>query len=225
MTAVIDIAKKTTSVLKAGTLIVTDGIIDLSLMREGTRPKPGRHRGWPKGLRERLWQSQGSRCIYCGVRVRLAHYQSQIDHVVPVVRGGSNEENNLQLTCPQCNGKKGDRTDAEFRYRLRSLLSGVRGHIPNRVISQQEIRRVMAEFPDADTYIRFKEGKYLTAAQKVNAGSVATGAVVSSSVFFPIFFATTPEDASVLLVCSIATGLASAAWVRFRAKLTSKDQE
>ena len=225
MAGVIDIAKKTMSALKAGTLISTDGIIDLSLMREGTRPKPGRRLGWPKGLRERLWRPQGGRCVYCGVRIRLAQYQSQIDHVVPVVRGGGNEEDNLQLTCPQCNGKKGDRTDAEFRYRLRSLLSCVRGHIPNRVISQDELRRVMTESPDADTYIRFKEGKYLTPAQKVNAGSVATGVVVSSSMFFPIFFATTSEDASVLLVCSVATGLVSAGWVRFRARQTGKDQE
>ena len=211
--------------LKAGTLISTDGIIALSLMREGTRPKPGRRLGWSKGLRERLWRSQGGRCVYCGVRIRLSQYQSQIDHVIPVIRGGGNEEDNLQLTCPQCNGKKGDRTDDEFRYRLRSLLSSVRGHIPNHRISQDELRKVMAESPDADTYIRFKQGKYLTAAQKVNAGSAATGVAISSALFFPIFFATTPDDASVLLLCSVATGLVSAGWVRFRARQTNKDQE
>lgn len=36
----------------------------------------------------------------------------EIEHLVPVAKGGSSEESNLWLSCPLCNRHKGDRTDA-----------------------------------------------------------------------------------------------------------------
>jgi len=36
----------------------------------------------------------------------------EIEHIIPVGRGGSSEESNLWLSCPLCNKAKSDRTSA-----------------------------------------------------------------------------------------------------------------
>jgi hypothetical protein len=36
----------------------------------------------------------------------------EIEHIVPLSRGGSNDESNLWLACPLCNRHKGNRTTA-----------------------------------------------------------------------------------------------------------------
>jgi hypothetical protein len=35
-----------------------------------------------------------------------------VDHIIPIACGGSDEEENLWLTCPICNGHKSNKTDA-----------------------------------------------------------------------------------------------------------------
>jgi 5-methylcytosine-specific restriction endonuclease McrA len=32
----------------------------------------------------------------------------EFDHIIPVAKGGSNAETNVQLLCRRCNGKKSD---------------------------------------------------------------------------------------------------------------------
>jgi 5-methylcytosine-specific restriction endonuclease McrA len=39
-----------------------------------------------------------------------------VDHKQPVSRGGSNWPENLAVTCPTCNLRKSDKTEAEFRF-------------------------------------------------------------------------------------------------------------
>lgn len=53
------------------------------------------------------------RCSYCGLP--LEFYQKHIDHIVPVSKGGSNENDNLCLICTKCQKAKGDMTGGEFR--------------------------------------------------------------------------------------------------------------
>ena len=65
----------------------------------------------------------------------------------------------------------------------------------------------------------------MTSAQKVNTGALATGAVIALGIFVPIYQAATPEDASALLIASLATGSVAGLGVRARAWYTGKDQE
>lgn len=57
------------------------------------------------------WRAQGRLCIYC-----MVERVETIDHVIALVRGGTNFEGNLAPACRACNGRKRDRTVAEYRY-------------------------------------------------------------------------------------------------------------
>jgi 5-methylcytosine-specific restriction endonuclease McrA len=49
-----------------------------------------------------VWQRDKGQCVKCGSQERL-----EFDHIIPVVRGGSNTERNIQLLCELCNRSKG----------------------------------------------------------------------------------------------------------------------
>jgi hypothetical protein len=49
-----------------------------------------------------VWQRDEGKCVQCGRRDKL-----EFDHVIPVSRGGSNTERNIQLLCETCNRSKG----------------------------------------------------------------------------------------------------------------------
>ena len=51
----------------------------------------------------------GAKCVGCGRSDSL-----EIDHIVPISRGGSSERENLQALCGRCNRAKGRRTMDEF---------------------------------------------------------------------------------------------------------------
>ena len=52
-------------------------------------------------------------CAYCGVVAPL-----EVDHRIPLKRGGSNWIANILPACGPCNRKKGQLTEDEFRARL-----------------------------------------------------------------------------------------------------------
>jgi hypothetical protein len=73
-------------------------------------------------VREKL-RVQCGHCIFC--KKKLTKYQ--VDHLVPVCRGGSNEACNIAIVCKPCNLHKMRQTSAEFvqskwlRMRLKGL--------------------------------------------------------------------------------------------------------
>ena len=67
------------------------------------------------------WMKAGARCRYCG------GVATTIDHVVPLVRGGSNHEGNLAPACRTCNSSKGALLVVEWMRKSRALRAcGVR---------------------------------------------------------------------------------------------------
>ncbi len=61
-------------------------------------------------LRFRVYARDGHRCVKCGSTRNL-----EIDHIIPIAKGGKTTINNLQTLCHRCNMKKG--TDIEYyRY-------------------------------------------------------------------------------------------------------------
>jgi hypothetical protein len=49
-----------------------------------------------------VWQRDQGKCVKCGSAEKL-----EFDHIIPVIKGGSNTERNIQLLCEQCNRTKG----------------------------------------------------------------------------------------------------------------------
>ena len=53
-----------------------------------------------------------ARCQYCLMHQSLQGATFHVEHIVPLVEGGSSELSNLALACPGCNLHKADRTMA-----------------------------------------------------------------------------------------------------------------
>lgn len=60
---------------------------------------------------DKLLAQQQGLCVYCRCDI-FATYE--VDHIVPLSRGGSNWPHNLQLLCRHCNAAKGDNTHEEY---------------------------------------------------------------------------------------------------------------
>lgn len=77
-------------------------------------------RQWTQKERERIWIQSERVCHYC--RCKLESFSGDImhvDHIVPVVVGGTDEIENLTAACATCNLSKNAKSEDEF---LASLL-------------------------------------------------------------------------------------------------------
>jgi 5-methylcytosine-specific restriction endonuclease McrA len=62
---------------------------------------------------------QKDKCAICRAKLFGA---GDVDHIQPLLRGGSNKRSNLQLLCGPCNGSKGPKDPIEFMQSLGRLL-------------------------------------------------------------------------------------------------------
>lgn len=64
----------------------------------------------PTEVDRRVRVAAQNRCGYCLSPQHLVMARLEIEHIIPISRGGSSEESNLWLACPLCNRSKSDRT-------------------------------------------------------------------------------------------------------------------
>lgn len=67
-------------------------------------------------LRWRILQRDEFTCRYCGIEGKEA-VKWCVDHIVPLSRGGTNDESNLVACCSPCNSSKSDRLLSEWAGR------------------------------------------------------------------------------------------------------------
>jgi len=69
-------------------------------------------RAIPADVDQRVRQAAGNRCGHCLSPQHLVMARLEIAHIIPLARGGSDDEPNLWLACPICNGHKSDKIEA-----------------------------------------------------------------------------------------------------------------
>ena len=74
------------------------------------RPQPAE---WV-AIRSRIFQRDRFTCSYCG----QVGGDLECDHILPVARGGGNQDSNLATACRACNRAKGTMTPNEWRAAL-----------------------------------------------------------------------------------------------------------
>lgn len=58
------------------------------------------------------YNKQNGRCYYCDALLNAKYHE---DHIIPLCKGGSNNPENIVISCPTCNLKKGTKMPYEFK--------------------------------------------------------------------------------------------------------------
>lgn len=69
-------------------------------------------RAIPISVDRRIRAAAENRCGYCLSPQHLVTARLEIEHIIPLAKGGTNKESNLWLACPICNSHKSDKTTA-----------------------------------------------------------------------------------------------------------------
>ena len=64
----------------------------------------------PVDVERRVRAAARNRCGYCLSPQHLVMARLEIEHILPISKGGSDDESNLWLACPICNRHKSDKT-------------------------------------------------------------------------------------------------------------------
>ncbi|CUP51789.1 Uncharacterized protein conserved in bacteria [Anaerostipes hadrus] len=67
---------------------------------------------FPQETRMSVYNQSEGRCVYCGRFIPFD--EMTIDHIVPLSKGGTNYEKNLQCCCKECNLMKQDLLERDF---------------------------------------------------------------------------------------------------------------
>jgi diadenosine tetraphosphate (Ap4A) HIT family hydrolase len=107
-------------------------------------------------LRYEILKREKFRCELCGISAEKKALE--IDHIIPRVKGGSDDQSNLQSLCYSCNSMKRDRDDEDLRGVSDSYSHREQGcifcEIPkNRVIAENELAYAIRDgYPVTDLH-------------------------------------------------------------------------
>lgn len=76
-------------------------------------PPVYRRQPLPASLRADVWDRSGGVCHYCNKSLHPLR-DFHVDHVIPVVKGGTNDHGNLVASCRDCNSSKHTKSAPAF---------------------------------------------------------------------------------------------------------------
>lgn len=68
---------------------------------------------------KRITLQQNNKCAYCSIELKKIRH---IDHIIPLIKGGSNWPSNIQILCPSCNMRKQAKDPIDFARSLGKLI-------------------------------------------------------------------------------------------------------
>jgi len=92
------------------------GKADLDGYLQYLENKPSKKRLWNTNvilwysLRKTIFERDNYTCKYCGIRGG----KLEVDHIIPISSGGTDDPNNLITSCRRCNRQKGGKSIDEF---------------------------------------------------------------------------------------------------------------
>lgn len=108
---VVNFIKKYKKLLNINKVMIENVSFDVAQMTSNTKLcGSGYQQGllYQKELRNFIFSRSGGKCVYCGAKA------TEIDHVIPKAKGGTNSSYNLVASCRACNKKKSNKTLKEF---------------------------------------------------------------------------------------------------------------
>jgi 5-methylcytosine-specific restriction endonuclease McrA len=71
-----------------------------------------------------IWNKTLGQCAYCACIINpLQDRNYHFDHIEPQINNGSNDVDNLMLSCKTCNTQKGKKSISEYRKYLKSKMN------------------------------------------------------------------------------------------------------
>ena len=155
-----------------------DKVIETSLSQHANeQPAHTPRVQWPDGTHTTLLNHQQGQCIYCAARIMPR--TTQIDHLIPLARGGPNDFSNLQALCRPCNRRKGVHTDAEFRQRYATLISKTPRSMPHSYIPQSEFVAVTRQTSAPEAVQLIQSNRDYANSTKIRVGAIVAGVLTS----------------------------------------------
>ena len=69
--------------------------------------------------RHEIYLRDNKKCYMCNKELGVKDFH--LDHLIPVKKGGSNESNNLAVSCPYCNRSRGTKIEEKQLAKLKEL--------------------------------------------------------------------------------------------------------
>ncbi len=103
-------------------------------------------------LRDEIAERDDYTCQVCG-KVMLDGVGLQIDHIIPVAKGGKSVPSNLQVLCSKCNGRKSSKTSSITTYtNTAPVAKSVESSSRSPQISQTQSSYILEELEYNSTY-------------------------------------------------------------------------
>lgn len=92
-------------------------------------------------------------CPYCSTKTEFP-YQVCIDHILPRIKGGSDDYSNLQLICSDCSKRKGCHTHINLILWANTVYTNFKHEIEAELKEREQSRELFINLPHKETHGR-----------------------------------------------------------------------